>query len=40
MKKYYYDCTDEEISRELCISRQAVSKSHRKAIDNLKKYLN
>ncbi|PPK48794.1 sigma factor-like helix-turn-helix DNA-binding protein [Clostridium algidicarnis] len=40
LKKYYYHCTDEEISIELCISRQAVNKIHRKAIDNLRKYLN
>ncbi|HAR87301.1 MAG TPA: hypothetical protein DCR69_16400 [Clostridium sp.] len=40
MKKYYYHCTDEEISVELCISRQAVNKIHRKAIDSLRKYLN
>lgn len=40
MKKYCHYFTDEEISKELCISRQAVSKSHRKAIDSLKKYLN
>ncbi len=40
LKKYYYHCTDEEISVELCISRQAVNKIHRKAIDSLRKYLN
>jgi len=40
LKRYFYHCTDEEISIELCISRQAVNKIHRKAIDNLKKYLN
>jgi len=40
IKKYYYDCTDKEISNELAISRQAISKMHKKAIDNLKKYLN
>jgi len=40
LKKYFYHCTDEEISIELCISRQAVNKIHRKAIDNLRKYLN
>jgi len=40
IKKYYYDCTDKEISNELDISRQAISKIHKKAIYNIKKYLN
>ena len=40
IKKYYYDCTDKEISNELAISRQAISKIHKKAIDNIKKHLN
>lgn len=40
IKKYYYDFTDKEISNELDISRQAISKIHKKAIYNIKKYLN
>jgi len=40
IKKYYYDFTDKEIAIELAISRQAISKIHKKAIENLKKYLN
>jgi len=40
MKKYYYDCTDKEISYDLAISRQAINKIHKKAIYNIKEYLN
>lgn len=40
IKKYYYDFTDKEMAIELAISRQAISKIHKKAIENLKKYLN
>jgi hypothetical protein len=39
LKKYYNECTDQEIANELCISRQAVSKMHKLAIKNLKEYL-
>ncbi|MBE6060252.1 MAG: hypothetical protein E7215_08780, partial [Clostridium sulfidigenes] len=40
IRKYYYDYTDKEISNELAISRQAISKIHKKTIENFKKYLN
>lgn len=40
IKKYYHECTDKEISNELDISRQAISKIHKKAIYNIKEYLN
>lgn len=40
LKKYYDECTDQEIANELCISRQAVSKIHKIAIKNLKEYFN
>lgn len=40
VKKYYENFTDIEIAKALNISRQAISKTHRQAINNIKEYLN
>lgn len=40
LNKYYYDFTDYEIAKDLNISRQAISKMHKKAIYDIKEYLN
>jgi len=40
VKKYYENFTDIEIAKALNISRQAISKTHRRAINNIKEYLN
>lgn len=40
LKKYCYLSTEEEITRELKVSRQAVNKMHHVTIRNIKKYLN
>ncbi|MFA9399428.1 MAG: helix-turn-helix domain-containing protein [Clostridiaceae bacterium] len=39
IKKYYGGFTDQEISKNLSISRQAVSKMHKVAIKNLRTYM-
>ena len=39
-KKYFDGFTDNEIAKELDVSRQNISKIHKAALVNLKKYLN
>lgn len=40
LKKYCYLSTEQEIARELNVSRQAINKSHKSAIKKIRGYLN
>lgn len=40
LKKYCYLSTEQEIARELNVSRQAINKSHKSAVKKIRGYLN
>lgn len=40
LKKYCYLSTEQEIAKELNVSRQAINKSHKSAVKKIRRYLN